>query len=84
MGKASLVGKPLLCHACLVKGSVRLAWTVVSGDASCIRCAIEQHTDDDMTQHELAASVYEELRQQGHPNAYEKRHDPTICHGLRC
>lgn len=65
-----MMGKPLLCHACLTKGTARPAWTVASGDTACIRCAIDQHTDDDMTQHDLAAAIYEELRQQGHPDAY--------------
>ena len=70
MAKSSITGKPLLCHACVTRGTVRLAWTVASGDAACIRCAIEQHTDDDMEQHDLAAAIYEGLRQQGHPDAY--------------
>jgi len=70
MTKPVLTGNPLLCHPCLMAEKVRTAWTVASGSALCIRCAVEQHTDDDMNQHNLAASIYEALRQQGHRDTY--------------
>ena len=70
MPKSALTGNPLLCHTCLMAAKVRPAWTVASGSALCVRCAVEQHTDDDMNQHDLAASIYEALRQQGHRDAY--------------
>ena len=62
--------RPLLCHACLVRGTVRDAWTVGGGQALCVRCAVEQHTDDDMAQHDLVVDLYEQLRLRGHPDAY--------------
>ena len=62
--------KTLLCHRCLVREQVRDAWTVGVGEAMCIRCSGEQHSDDDMNQHDLAASLYEQLRQRGYSDAY--------------
>jgi hypothetical protein len=62
--------KPLLCHLCLVQGRVRDAWTVGVGEALCVRCAVEQRTDDDMDQHNLVADLYEQLRKRGYPDAY--------------
>ena len=70
MSRAAPTGKPLLCHPCLLAGTPRPAWTVAGGAALCIRCAIEQHTSDDMDQHDLAATLYEALRLQGHRDVY--------------
>ncbi len=70
MPKQPSAPKPLLCHPCLVRGRVRDAWTVGVGEALCVRCAVEQHTDDDMDQHDLAADLYKQLRLRGYPDAY--------------
>ena len=61
---------PLLCHSCLLRGKARRAWTVGHGTALCVRCAVESQVDDDMDQHDLEASLYEELRLLGHGDAY--------------
>jgi hypothetical protein len=66
----SLQPVPLLCYACMARGTVRVAWTVGVGDAMCVRCAIETHTDDDMNQHDLVVQLYEALRTSGYPDVY--------------
>jgi hypothetical protein len=60
----------LLCVQCLLEGLVRRAWTVMNGDATCVRHAIESSELDDMDQHDLFVTIYEALRQQGYPGAY--------------
>lgn len=66
----SLPPVPLLCHPCLMTGRVHRARTVAGGAALCVRCAVERETDDDMSQHDLVARLYEELRAAGHGDAY--------------
>jgi len=59
-----------MCRPCLVEGVVRWAWTVIGGDATCVRHTVEATTMDDMEQHDLLVIVYEKLRQMGFPNVY--------------
>jgi len=60
----------LLCKPCLENAVIRRAWTMSSGDATCLLHAQLRADGDDMDQHNIYVEVYEKLRRLGFGDAY--------------
>jgi hypothetical protein len=60
-----------MCQRCEIGGlSQHPAWTIRHGEAMCIFHSVDGAFADDMREHDLFASMYEQLRQRGHTDAY--------------
>ena len=49
---------------------VHPVWTIRHGEPLCIFHAVDNALRDDMNEHSAFESIYEQLRQAGHPEAY--------------
>jgi hypothetical protein len=60
-----------MCRRCEIGGlSQHAAWTIRHGEPLCIFHSVDGAFADDMREHDLFTSIYEQLRAQGHTDAY--------------
>ncbi len=70
-GVGAIQSPETLCQRCEVDGLHRhRAWTVRRREPLCIYHAVDGALGDDMNEHNRFVTIYEELRQKGHTDAY--------------